>query len=300
MIIDGEAVILDAEGRSDFGLLQQSLGAAGNRASNAILYAFDLLYLDGHDLRGIEYRSRRHLLEDTLKDQNGAIRLSETIDADPVALLEHARSLGLEGIVGKHVDQPYRSGRTGDWVKLKCVQSESFFIAGYETSTASSGGIASLALAAYSGGEIIYVGNVGTGFKEAEALKLRKMLDKLLRRFTRSSTARAETASGGETMAPSAAQAAHGSDGIKRWTTIATITVVNSTAPMASDAIPKTCRFNRSTAIDHAPSSKSGGRKITRTSSGLTEIVGSPGTNANIAPPARSATDGGRPNRCAR
>ncbi|SCX31883.1 non-homologous end-joining DNA ligase [Agrobacterium rosae] len=183
MIIDGEAVILDAEGRSDFGLLQQSLGAsgkaAGNRASNAILYAFDLLYLDGHDLRGIEYRSRRHLLEDTLKDQNGAIRLSETIDADPVALLEYARSLGLEGIVGKHLDQPYRSGRTGDWVKLKCVQSEAFFIAGYETSTGSSSGIASLALAAYRDGLLVYVGNVGTGFKEAQAVKLGKMLDKL-------------------------------------------------------------------------------------------------------------------------
>ncbi|MBD8688786.1 non-homologous end-joining DNA ligase [Rhizobium skierniewicense] len=183
MIIDGEAVILDAEGRSDFGMLQQSLGAsgkaAGNRASNAILYAFDLLYLDGHDLRGIEYRSRRNLLEDTLKDQNGAIQLSETIDADPITLLEHTRSLGLEGIVGKHLDAPYRSGRTGDWVKLKCVQSEAFFIAGYETSTGSSGGIASLALAAYSGEGLVYVGNVGTGFKETEALKLRKMLDKL-------------------------------------------------------------------------------------------------------------------------
>lgn len=130
MIIDGEVVILDEKGHSNFGLLQQPLGAsgkaAGNRASNAILYAFDLLYLDGHDLRGIEYRSRRHLLEDALKDQDGAIRLSEPIDADPIALLEHARSLGLEGIVSKHVDQPYRSGRTGDWVKLKCVQSEAF------------------------------------------------------------------------------------------------------------------------------------------------------------------------------
>ncbi|NTZ63905.1 ATP-dependent DNA ligase, partial [Agrobacterium tumefaciens] len=66
MIIDGEAVVLDDEGRPDFGLLQQSLGAfgkqAGRRASHAVLYAFDLVYLDGHDLRGVEYRSRRHLL----------------------------------------------------------------------------------------------------------------------------------------------------------------------------------------------------------------------------------------------
>lgn len=111
----------------------------------------------------------------TLKDQDGAILLSETINADPVALLEHARSLGLEGIVGKHLDQPYRSGRTGDCVKLKCVQSEAFFIASYETSTGTSSGISPLVLAAYSGEGLVYVGNVGRGFKEAEAIRLRKM-----------------------------------------------------------------------------------------------------------------------------
>lgn len=99
MIIDGEAVILDEHGRSDFGLLQQSLGASGNTpgalASPAVLYAFDLLYLDGHDLRGVEYRSRRHLLEDVLDRQEGAIRISEEFYADPAALLEEARRHGL-------------------------------------------------------------------------------------------------------------------------------------------------------------------------------------------------------------
>jgi bifunctional non-homologous end joining protein LigD len=183
MIIDGEAVVLDEEGRSDFGMLQKSLGAsgkkAGNRASDAILYAFDLLYLDGHDLRGVEYRSRRHLLEDTVKDQGGAIRLSETLDADPAVLLEHACRLGLEGIVGKHRDRPYRSGRTGDWVKVKCVESEAFFIVGYETSAASPAGFGSLRLGAYRYGQIIDVGSVGTGFKDVETTKLRKILHKL-------------------------------------------------------------------------------------------------------------------------
>ncbi|QXC52467.1 non-homologous end-joining DNA ligase (plasmid) [Agrobacterium salinitolerans] len=183
MIIDGEAVVLDHEGRPDFGLLQQSLGAsgktAGNRASEAVLYSFDLLYLDGHDLRGVEYRARRHLLEDTTKANDGAIRLSETLDADPNVLLEHVRSLGLEGIVGKHLDQPYRSGRTGDWVKVKCVESEAFMVVGYEPSTASPSGFASLVLAAYRSDQLVHVGNVGTGFKEAERIRLRKMLDKL-------------------------------------------------------------------------------------------------------------------------
>ena len=183
MIIDGEAVVLDDEGRPDFGLLQKSLGASGktvgNRASDAILYAFDLMYLDGHDLREMDYRSRRHLLEDTIKGNDSAVRLSETLDAEPDVLLEHIRSLGLEGIVGKHLDQPYRSGRTGDWVKIKCVDSEAFMVVGYEQSAASPTGFASLALAAYRGDKLIHVGNVGTGFKEAEMIRLRKILDKL-------------------------------------------------------------------------------------------------------------------------
>ncbi|MGP4670206.1 non-homologous end-joining DNA ligase [Agrobacterium pusense] len=183
MIIDGEAVVLDDEGRPDFGLLQKSLGAsgktAGNRASDAVLYAFDLMYLDGHDLREMEYRARRHLLEDTIKTNDGAIRLSETLDAEPDVLLEHVRSLGLEGIVGKRLNQPYRSGRTGDWVKIKCVESEAFMVVGYEQSAASSGGFASLALAAYRGDDLVHVGNVGTGFKESEMIRLRKILDKL-------------------------------------------------------------------------------------------------------------------------
>lgn len=183
MIIDGEAVVLDAEGRPDFGLLQQSLGASGrqvgNRASDAIFYAFDLIYFDGHDLRGVEYRSRRHLLDDTLNGKDGAIRLSETFDTEAAVLLEHVCRLGLEGIVGKHLDRPYRPGRTGDWVKVKCVQSESFFIVGYERSSASPGGFASLVLAAYRGADLVHVGSVGTGFKETEAIRLRTMLDTL-------------------------------------------------------------------------------------------------------------------------
>lgn len=82
-------------------------------------------------------------------------------------MLEHVRSLGLEGIVGKNIDQPYRSGRTGDWVKIKCVASEAFMVVGYEPSTVSPGG------------EFVHVGNAGTGFNEAEMTRLRKMLDTL-------------------------------------------------------------------------------------------------------------------------
>lgn len=183
MILDGEAVVLDEKGKSDFNLLQKSLGASGrkigNRASPAIFYAFDLLYLDGHDMRLIEYRARRHLLEEALRGQDGAILLSEQVDADPAELLYHARSLGLEGIVGKRQGSPYRSGRTGDWIKLKCIRSEAFMVIGYEPSTATRAGFGSLLLAAYRNEELVYVGSVGTGFKQRDAMQLRMKMDKL-------------------------------------------------------------------------------------------------------------------------
>ncbi|MCK8779112.1 non-homologous end-joining DNA ligase [Rhizobium sp. NTR19] len=184
MILDGEAVILDEQGRSDFGLLQRSLGASGRNGGklpsrDSILYAFDLLYLDGHDLRKLDYEDRRELLEEVLDGQDGAIRLSEEFDADPDALLQHACQLGLEGIIAKHRRRPYRSGRQGDWLKIKCIQSDSFIVVGYEPSTALAGAIGSLLLAAYSGDDLVYVGSVGTGFKHDQARDLKVTLDKL-------------------------------------------------------------------------------------------------------------------------
>ena len=188
MILDGEAVVLDEQGRSDFGLLQNSLGATGKAAGklpsrNSILYAFDLLYLDGHDLRNTEYRVRRHLLDDALKGQGGAIRVSEEFDVDPDAMLQHACQMGLEGIIAKHRDRHYRSGRTGDWIKIKCIQSDAFVVVGYELSTAVPGAIASLMLAARYRDGYVYVGSVGTGFKQDEARALKKTLDKLKTRL---------------------------------------------------------------------------------------------------------------------
>lgn len=184
MILDGEAVMLDEQGRSDFGLLQKSLGASGKAAGklpsrDSILYVFDILYLDGHDLRGMEYATRRHLLVDALDEQGGAIRISEEFDSDPETLLEHACRHGLEGIIAKHRDRPYRSGRSGDWLKIKCIQSDSFAIIGYEPSTALPGAIGSLLLGARYRDGYKYVGSVGTGFKHDVARLLKKQLDKL-------------------------------------------------------------------------------------------------------------------------
>ena len=184
MILDGEAVVLNEQGIPDFGRLQNSLGTSGRGpgklpAGNAILFAFDLLYLDGHDLTKMEYAARRHLLEDVLAGRDGGIRLSEEFDEDPDELLRHACAHELEGNIAKHRDRPYRSGRTGDWLKIKCVQSDTFAIVGYEPSTALPGAIGSLLLAARYRDGWKYVGSVGTGFKHDEARRLKKQLDKL-------------------------------------------------------------------------------------------------------------------------
>ncbi|MBX5205961.1 non-homologous end-joining DNA ligase [Rhizobium sp. NZLR1] len=180
-ILDGEAVVLDAQGRSDFGALQRSLGGRGGKQASgeAILYAFDLLYFDGHDLTRMELSGRRHLLEDLINEGDGPIRLSQNVEADGDALLAAACAHGLEGIIAKHRDSTYRSGRLGDWLKVKCIQSESFVIIGYEPSAAARGGIGSLLLGAHQGDAFVHVGSVGTGFKEKDAIELRRMLDTL-------------------------------------------------------------------------------------------------------------------------
>ncbi|MGV1908500.1 MULTISPECIES: non-homologous end-joining DNA ligase [Agrobacterium] len=177
-IIDGEAVMYDEQGRSDFNLLKGSLGGrAGKKTSPAQFVAFDLLYLDGHDFQKTELRVRRHLLQDLIGNSEGSsIKFSEAFDTDGATLFQASCDHGLEGIIAKHLDSPYRSGRLGDWIKIKCIQSESFFIVGYEQSA---GAFKSLLLGAYRGDQVVYVGSVGTGFKGQQAAELRSMMDKL-------------------------------------------------------------------------------------------------------------------------
>jgi len=182
-ILDGEAVVLDERGASDFGALQKALGGRGGKrfAAEARLYAFDLLYLNGHDLRDQPLTERREMLADVLAAQpHASIGLSEEIDAEGSAFLKRACELGLEGIIAKRRSAPYRSGRGGDWLKIKCIQSESFAIIGYEPSAIALGGIGRLLLAARKGDGFVYVGGVGTGFTQASGTALRKQMDRLI------------------------------------------------------------------------------------------------------------------------
>ncbi|SEI11433.1 bifunctional non-homologous end joining protein LigD [Rhizobium tibeticum] len=183
-ILDGEAVVLDEHGRLNFGQLQQSLGGRGGKLNSgaSIMFAFDLLYFDGHDIRSLELTARRYFLRSLLKDAQGSIRLSEDIEGDGREIFAAACEHGLEGIIAKYKDSPYRSGRLGEWVKVKCVQSDSFMIVGYEHSLSARGGIGSLLLAARKEGKLVYVGSVGTGFSELTAQHLRTTLDRIKRK----------------------------------------------------------------------------------------------------------------------
>jgi bifunctional non-homologous end joining protein LigD len=128
----------------------------------------------------MELSSRRHLLESLVQGDDSAIRLSETIEGSGEQIFEAACGHGLEGIIAKDRDSAYRSGRTGDWLKIKCVASDSFMIVGYERSTVARGQVGSLILAAYRKGVLVHVGSVGTGFKEKQAMELRGLLDRLV------------------------------------------------------------------------------------------------------------------------
>ena len=132
---DGEVVVEGDDGISSFSLLQQDLKA--ERHDRMVFYVFDLMYLDGADLKSLPLRARKDALAKLLKRQPArGLRLSESLTEPGTTLLRHACKMGLEGIVSKVVDAPYRSGRGHDWVKTKCSDRQEFVVAGVVPSTA--------------------------------------------------------------------------------------------------------------------------------------------------------------------
>src|ERR1700674_834672 len=116
--LDGEAVVCDADGVAAFDELHSR-----RRVGEAILYAFDLLDLNGEDLRPLPFSKRKARLERLLSRAGAGLAFNEHIDADGAALFHYACKMGLEGIVSKRLHKPYRSGRSGDWIKTKNPES---------------------------------------------------------------------------------------------------------------------------------------------------------------------------------
>ena len=118
MTLDGEGVVCGANSVSDFDRLRAAVGRMCSR--DAFLYAFDLLEINGDDLRRYEWQARRATLTSLLRKACKGIRLSDHLDAaDGEAVFQHTCFMGLEGIVAKRRDRPYRSGRSPDWIKVK-------------------------------------------------------------------------------------------------------------------------------------------------------------------------------------
>jgi bifunctional non-homologous end joining protein LigD len=174
-VVDGEVTRIDPSGRTSFSELQQGTGPL-------VYYAFDLLELDGEPRVDLPLHERKAQLRKLLDARVKTVAYSEGFD-DGDALFEVAQARGLEGVIAKRVDSPYRPGRrTREWLKIKTENNEEFVVAGY---TRGSGRRAntfgSLVLAVNEGDHLRYVGNVGTGFDDAEIRKLLKLLRPLHR-----------------------------------------------------------------------------------------------------------------------
>lgn len=174
IVLDGEVVVHDAGGLPSFSKLQKR-GRILNRADAlraavelpAVYYAFDLLALEGHDLRPLPLTARKELLREVLPTV-GPIRYSDHIPAQGEAVYQQVQAMGLEGIVGKKADAPYRGGRSAHWVKVRTVQVEDFVVVGWTEPQGSRSGFGALHVAQWDGDDLLYLGSVGSGFTDAQ------------------------------------------------------------------------------------------------------------------------------------
>ncbi len=166
-IVDGEIVVLDAEGRSDFGALQAMIKE--KQAIEPAYFAFDLPYCDAVDLRETPLVDRKKRLEELLKRSklSPRVNLSEHIEGEGSAVIEKACSMSLEGIVSKRADSPYVSKRDSSWLKSKCGQRQEFVVIGYTDPQGARSGFGSLLLGYHDDKKhLLYAGRVGTGFDQ--------------------------------------------------------------------------------------------------------------------------------------
>ena len=177
-LLDGEVVVEDERGISNFSLLQTDL--KDGRSDRFAYYVFDLLYLDGRDLTAEPLVARKAALARLLKGKGGGvIRYTDDFAEAGPLILRHACEMGLEGIVSKRRAAPYRSGRTDNFVKSKCHGRQEFIVAGYTPSTALPNAIGALTVAVHENGALRYAGRIGTGYTQKMARDLFKRLQAL-------------------------------------------------------------------------------------------------------------------------
>jgi bifunctional non-homologous end joining protein LigD len=177
-VLDGEIVVVDAKGRPGFQLLQtyQKSGKG-----NILYYVFDLLYLDGEDLRNQPLSRRKELLQEMLPELPH-VRLGEHIERDGIAFFQAAEKEGLEGIIAKRADSSYREGRRSrDWLKIKIRRQQEAVIGGFTQPRGQRKEFGALVLGVYEGDDLVYVGHTGGGFSERLLSDVRAKLEPLVR-----------------------------------------------------------------------------------------------------------------------
>ena len=187
-LIDGEAVVMDASGRSSFQALQ---GALNGAPATIDYYAFDLLELDGEDLTGLPLSERKAKLRAILPDGNPRIRYSEHIQGNGEKLLHNFCEADLEGVISKRADARYIGSRSGGWLKTKCIKRQEFVVVGW-TPSDKSRGFRSLILGIHDQGALRYAGKVGTGFSNDEIFRLMERMKPLDRKEATVKAPRAE------------------------------------------------------------------------------------------------------------
>jgi bifunctional non-homologous end joining protein LigD len=177
-LIDGEAAIVLPDGRTSFQALQ-STGDPAKRGT-LVYFVFDLLRLGGQTLEKLPLEERKARLKKLVGSRKtGRIRFSEHVEGNGEAFFAEACRAGLEGIVSKQRDQPYRAGRHGGWVKTKCVQRQEFVIGGFTDPEGMRAGIGALLIGYYEGERLVFSGKVGTGFTHKMTLEMRARLDRI-------------------------------------------------------------------------------------------------------------------------
>jgi bifunctional non-homologous end joining protein LigD len=173
-VIDGEIVVPAADGTTDFSVLQNELKG---KSKSIVLVAFDLLYLNGRDLRKLPLTQRKIELRKIIAGTE--VQFSESFEIEGAEMFAHACKLGLEGVVSKVRDSIYASGRGNNWVKKTCAQRETLTIAGFALDEGKWDGIY---LARRKGRDLVYAGKVDHGFDKASAADLQRRLKPLIRK----------------------------------------------------------------------------------------------------------------------
>lgn len=177
-ILDGEIVVLNDEGLSDFQRLQNALKRG--ETDSLVVYLFDLPHVDGYNLTGAALMDRKKLLKEIVLSGNpknaGVVRFSDHVEGEGETVLQQACQQQMEGIVCKLIDGHYIAGRSTDWLKVKCLQRQEFVIGGFTKAGGSRLGFGALLLGYYDGEKLVYAGRVGTGFTHDSLLQLAKEL----------------------------------------------------------------------------------------------------------------------------